>query len=87
MGQPWASKATDIAHNCGMAVRRIERLTTILGREIELLGATRALVLSTPEQASSARRVAGLSSWSSHHCSARPCGALRACVVAALRQA
>ena len=23
---PWASKATDIAHNCGMAVRRIERL-------------------------------------------------------------
>ena len=24
---PWASKATDIAHNCGMAVRRIERLT------------------------------------------------------------
>ncbi|HEY1102214.1 MAG TPA: phosphoribosylformylglycinamidine synthase, partial [Burkholderiaceae bacterium] len=24
---PWASKATDIAHNCGLAVRRIERLT------------------------------------------------------------
>ena len=23
---PWASKATDIAHNCGMSVRRIERL-------------------------------------------------------------
>ena len=23
---PWASKATDIAHNCGFAVRRIERL-------------------------------------------------------------
>ena len=23
---PWASKATDIAHNCGMRVRRIERL-------------------------------------------------------------
>ncbi|MGI9133069.1 MAG: phosphoribosylformylglycinamidine synthase, partial [Rhodoferax sp.] len=23
---PWASKATDIAHNCGIAVRRIERL-------------------------------------------------------------
>jgi phosphoribosylformylglycinamidine synthase len=23
---PWASKATDIAHNCGLAVRRIERL-------------------------------------------------------------
>jgi phosphoribosylformylglycinamidine synthase len=24
---PWASKATDIAHNCGLVVRRIERLT------------------------------------------------------------
>ena len=24
---PWASKATDIAHNCGLAVRRIERIT------------------------------------------------------------
>ena len=24
---PWASKASDIAHNCGLAVRRIERLT------------------------------------------------------------
>ena len=24
---PWASKATDIAHNCGLDVRRIERLT------------------------------------------------------------
>ena len=24
---PWASKATDIAHNCGLEVRRIERLT------------------------------------------------------------
>ncbi len=24
---PWASKATDIAHNCGFAVRRIERVT------------------------------------------------------------
>ncbi|MFT4190618.1 MAG: phosphoribosylformylglycinamidine synthase [Comamonas sp.] len=24
---PWASKATDIAHNCGLAVRRIERAT------------------------------------------------------------
>ncbi len=26
---PWASKATDIAHNCGMAVRRIERLVQV----------------------------------------------------------
>lgn len=24
---PWASKATDIAHNCGLAVRRVERIT------------------------------------------------------------
>jgi len=24
--QPWASKATDIAHNCGLAVKRVERL-------------------------------------------------------------
>ena len=24
---PWASKATDIAHNCGIAIRRIERVT------------------------------------------------------------
>ena len=26
---PWASKATDIAHNCGLPVRRIERVTEI----------------------------------------------------------
>ena len=24
---PWASKATDIAHNCGFAVKRVERIT------------------------------------------------------------
>src|SRR3954453_3815235 len=24
---PWASKATDIAHNCGAAIRRVERVT------------------------------------------------------------
>ena len=24
---PWASKATDIAHNCGLAMKRVERLT------------------------------------------------------------
>ncbi len=24
---PWASKATDIAHNCGLAVKRVERIT------------------------------------------------------------
>ena len=24
---PWASKATDIAHNCGFSVKRVERIT------------------------------------------------------------
>jgi phosphoribosylformylglycinamidine synthase len=24
---PWASKATDIAHNCGLPIRRVERMT------------------------------------------------------------
>jgi phosphoribosylformylglycinamidine synthase len=28
---PWASKATDIARNCGLAVKRIERLTEFHG--------------------------------------------------------
>ncbi|MFZ1285903.1 MAG: phosphoribosylformylglycinamidine synthase, partial [Candidatus Phosphoribacter sp.] len=31
---PWASKATDIAHNCGLDIRRVERVT-----ELVLLGA------------------------------------------------
>ena len=26
---PWASKATDIAHNCGLAIRRVERVTEV----------------------------------------------------------
>jgi phosphoribosylformylglycinamidine synthase len=26
---PWASKATDIAHNCGLAVRRVERIVEV----------------------------------------------------------
>ena len=26
---PWASKATDIAHNCGLAVQRVERVTEV----------------------------------------------------------
>jgi len=42
---PWASKATDIAHNCGIAVRRIERvveyrLTLERGRVAEAMGLT-----------------------------------------------
>ncbi|MDB5873393.1 MAG: phosphoribosylformylglycinamidine synthase, partial [Ramlibacter sp.] len=34
---PWASKATDIAHNCALAVRRVERITEFR------VGAKRAL--------------------------------------------
>jgi phosphoribosylformylglycinamidine synthase len=41
---PWASKATDIAHNCGLAVRRIERVTEYrLGLKAGLLGGAKAL--------------------------------------------
>ncbi len=36
---PWASKATDIAHNCGLNVRRIERITEYrVSLQAELLG-------------------------------------------------
>ncbi|MBC7483486.1 MAG: phosphoribosylformylglycinamidine synthase, partial [Rhizobacter sp.] len=36
---PWASKATDIAHNCGLGVRRVERVTEYrLALKIGLLG-------------------------------------------------
>ncbi len=36
---PWASKATDIARNCGLAVRRIERITEFhLSFKSQLLG-------------------------------------------------
>lgn len=41
---PWASKATDIAHNCGLAIRRIERVTEFrLTLERGLLGGARPL--------------------------------------------
>jgi len=41
---PWASKATDIAHNCGLAVRRIERVTEYrLSLKAGLLGGAKAL--------------------------------------------
>ncbi len=41
---PWASKATDIAHNCAMAVQRIERVTEYtLGLKRSLLGAGKPL--------------------------------------------
>ena len=41
---PWASKATDIAHNCGASVRRIERVTEYrLTLKSGLLGGAKAL--------------------------------------------
>jgi phosphoribosylformylglycinamidine synthase len=41
---PWASKATDIAHNCGLGVRRVERVTEFrLTLKSGLLGGGKAL--------------------------------------------
>ncbi|AMM26912.1 phosphoribosylformylglycinamidine synthase [Variovorax sp. PAMC 28711] len=41
---PWASKATDIAHNCGLALRRVERVTQYhLSLKSPLIGKTPAL--------------------------------------------
>ena len=49
---PWASKATDIAHNCGLALRRIERVTEYrLSLATVLLGMARPL---EPQQWSTA---------------------------------
>ncbi|HEX5632897.1 MAG TPA: phosphoribosylformylglycinamidine synthase [Gemmatimonadales bacterium] len=45
---PWASKATDIAHNCGLAIKRVERVTEFrLGLRGGLLGAGRPLAPAT----------------------------------------
>jgi phosphoribosylformylglycinamidine synthase len=45
---PWASKATDIARNCGLAISRVERLTEYcISLKAPLLGKAPAL---TPEQ-------------------------------------
>ncbi|WP_332815743.1 phosphoribosylformylglycinamidine synthase [Ramlibacter sp.] len=49
---PWASKATDIAHNCGIPVRRIERAveyrvtlkSSLLGKAAELSAAQREAI-------------------------------------------
>lgn len=49
---PWASKATDIARNCGLAIRRVERITEyrislkagLLGKAPELSDAQKAQV-------------------------------------------
>jgi len=41
---PWASKATDIAHNCGLIIRRIERVTEYrFSLKTSLLGGIKAL--------------------------------------------
>ena len=45
---PWASKASDIAHNCGLAIRRVERITEYrLVLKAGLLGGAKPL---SPEQ-------------------------------------
>jgi phosphoribosylformylglycinamidine synthase len=42
---PWASKATDIAHNCGLAIRRVERVTEFqLSLKSGLLGGVKPLL-------------------------------------------
>ncbi len=41
---PWASKATDIAHNCGLTIKRVERVT-----EFRLQIRTDAVTLTAPE--------------------------------------
>ena len=41
---PWASKATDIAHNCGLPIHRVERVTEFrLSLKTGLLGGVKAL--------------------------------------------
>ena len=41
---PWASKATDIAHNCGLSIKRVERVTEFrLTLKSGLLGGAKAL--------------------------------------------
>jgi len=41
---PWASKATDIAHNCGLQLKRVERITEYrLVLKTGLLGGAKAL--------------------------------------------
>jgi phosphoribosylformylglycinamidine synthase len=44
---PWASKATDIAHNCGLNVKRIERITEF---HIQLKDGLLSKAVLTPEQ-------------------------------------
>ncbi|MFM2427786.1 MAG: Phosphoribosylformylglycinamidine synthase, partial [Pseudomonadota bacterium] len=44
---PWASKATDIAHNCGLQLKRIERITEF---HIHLKNGLLSKATLTPEQ-------------------------------------
>jgi phosphoribosylformylglycinamidine synthase len=44
---PWASKATDIAHNCGLKLKRIERITEF---HIQLKNGLLSKATLTPEQ-------------------------------------
>ena len=49
---PWASKATDIAHNCGLGIRRVERVTEYrLSVKGGLLGGAKPLDASEGEAA------------------------------------
>ena len=60
---PWASKATDIAHNCGLACRRIERITEFrLVLKASPVAAVSGGLLGRPPQLSPAQwqAVAGL---------------------------
>ena len=52
---PWASKATDIAHNCGLAIKRVERVTEFrLSLKGGLLGGVKPLA---PEELQAAAAV------------------------------
>ena len=47
---PWASKATDIAHNCGLAIKRVERVTEVrVTLKSGLLGGARTLTEAEAE--------------------------------------
>ena len=65
---PWASKATDIAHNCGIALKRIERITEfrvglksgLLGRPALTAGQLQAIAGLRDEEARYRATMAGL---------------------------
>ncbi|WP_073463876.1 phosphoribosylformylglycinamidine synthase [Rhizobacter sp. OV335] len=55
---PWASKATDIAHNCGLAIRRVERVTEY--RLVLKTGLAGLLGAAKPLEAGELRQAAAL---------------------------